>query len=406
MSFRDGPLTDLKVPLTWTAAVAVIIATVIVVALLVGDRRETVQGQAYGVTKNVVDTVSRPASAAIAAPGHWTGGGLNAIRDYIFAGRENRQLRQQIEELKGWRDQAIALQNLNDRYRSLLALKTDPPIPMVTAQLVTDSRGPFANTRMANVGAEHGITVGNPVMAEHGLVGRIVGVAHNASRVLLLTDIVSRTPVLVARTNARAILTGDGGPNPKLAYMRGVDPVKVGDRVLTSGDGGVFPRGLPVGIAVQGLDGTWRVKLDSDNSPIDFVRVFLFKDFSQLADQKALATTDMPPPTPAEANAVQEILKAAASAPAATSSAKPAAGAVSATPPAASSAKPGATSPAKATAAKVVGAPGAAVPGAAAKPTGKTPSKAKPAGAKPGAPKGPAKAPGSPATPGDQAEPQ
>ncbi len=343
MSFRDGPLTDLKVPLTWTAAVAVIIATVIVVALLVGDRRETVQGQAYGVTKNVVDTVSRPASAAMAAPGHWTGGGLNAVRDYILAGRENRQLRQQVEELKGWRDQAIDLQNLNERYRSLLALKTDPPIPMVTAQLVTDSRGPFANTRMANVGAERGVAVGNPVMAEHGLVGRIVGVAHNASRVLLLTDIVSRTPVLVARTNARAILTGDGGPNPKLAYMRGVDPVKVGDRVLTSGDGGVFPRGLPVGIAVQGLDGTWRVKLDSDNAPIDFARIFLFKDFSQLADQKALATTTMPPPTPAEAAAVQDILKAAAAAPPPASGAKPSAGGVSSTPPAsgANAAKPG-----------------------------------------------------------------
>jgi len=400
VSFRDGPLTDLKVPLTWTAAVAVIIATVIVVALLVGDRRETVQGQAYGVTKNVVDTVAQPASAAMAAPGHWTGGGLNAIRDYIFAARENHQLRQQIEDLKGWRDQAIALQNLNDRYRTLLGLKTDPPIPMVTAQLVTDSRGPFANTRMANVGGEHGVVVGNPVMAEHGLVGRIVGVAHNASRVLLLTDIVSRTPVLVARTNARAILTGDGGPNPKLAYMRGVDPVKVGDRVLTSGDGGVFPRGLPVGIAVQGLDGTWRVKLDSDNSPIDFVRIFLFKDFSQLADQKALATTTMPPPTPAEAAAVQAILKDAAAAPPPTSSAKPGAGGVSSTPPAASGAKAATASSGKP--AQAVATTGATASGSAAKSTAKPDGKAKPPTAKPGASKPPKP---SPATT-DQGEPQ
>ena len=373
MSFRDGPLADLKVPLVWTSVVAVVIGTVIVVALLFGDRRETVQGQAMGVTKNVVDTVAQPASAAIAAPGHWTGGGLNAVRDYFLAGRENHALRQQIEELKGWRDQAIALKNLNDRYRSLLDLKTDPPIPMVTAQLVTDSRGPFANTRMANVGAEHGINIGNPVMAEHGLVGRIVGVAHNASRVLLLTDIVSRTPVLVARTNARAILTGDGGPNPKLAYMRGVDPVKVGDRVLTSGDGGVFPRGLPVGIAVQGLDGAWRVKLDSDNSPIDFVRIFLFKDFTQLADQKALAATAMPPPTPAEANAVQEVLKAAASAPAATSPVKPGGAATAAKAVAAVSGKPAPPSAA-----------GGTGPESPAKAAGKTkPPAAKPTSAKP-----------------------
>jgi rod shape-determining protein MreC len=381
VAFRDGPLTDWKVPLTWGAAIAVVIATVIVVALLLGDRRETVQGQAYGVTKNVVDTVSQPVSGAIAAPGRWTGGGLNAVRDYIFAGQENRRLREEISELKTWHDRAIALQSQNDRFRGLLGLQTDPPIPMVTAQLVTDSRGPFANTRLANAGAEHGIIVGNPVMAEHGLVGRIVGVAHNASRVLLLTDIISRTPVLVARTNARAILTGDGGPNPKLAYMRGENPVKVGDRVLTSGDGGVFPRGLPVGIAVQGLDGTWRVKLDSDNAPIDYVRIFLFKDFAQLADQKALAAAAMPPPTPAEAAAVSQILKDAAAAP----------------PPVSSSAKPAviAPTPGKPTA------PGAA-PAAAAKTPDKSAAKAK---AKPGAPKPAGHTPAAVTRPTDGAAP-
>jgi rod shape-determining protein MreC len=372
VAFRDGPLTDWKVPLTWGAAIAVVIATVIVVALLLGDRRETVQGQAYGVTKNVVDTVSQPVSGAIAAPGRWTGGGLNALRDYIFAGQENRHLREEISELKSWHDRAIALQSQNDRYRSLLGLQTDPPIPMVTAQLVTDSRGPFANTRLANAGAEHGIIVGNPVMAEHGLVGRIVGVAHNASRVLLLTDIVSRTPVLVARTNARAILTGDGGPNPKLAYMRGENPVKVGDRVLTSGDGGVFPRGLPVGIAVQGLDGTWRVKLDSDNAPIDYVRIFLFKDFAQLADQKALAAAAMPPPTPAEAAAVSQILKDAAAAPppASSSSAKPAAIAPAPGKPTATAAAPAAAKAPDKPAAKAKAKPGGP------KPAGHTPAAA------------------------------
>ena len=391
MAFRDGPLTDWKVPLTWGAAISVVIATVIVVALLLGDRRETVQGQAYGVTKNVVDTVSQPVSGAIAAPGRWTGGGLNAVRDYIFAGQENRRLREEISELKSWHDRAIALQSQNDRYRSLLGLQTDPPIPMVTAQLVTDSRGPFANTRLANAGAEHGIIVGNPVMAEHGLVGRIVGVAHNASRVLLLTDIVSRTPVLVARTNARAILTGDGGPNPKLAYMRGENPVKVGDRVLTSGDGGVFPRGLPVGIAVQGLDGTWRVKLDSDNAPIDYVRIFLFKDFAQLADQKALTAAAMPPPTPAEAAAVSQILKDSAAAPSPASS----------SPASSSSAKPAAIAPASGKPATAGGKPIAPAAVAAAKTPDKSAAKAK---AKPGAPK-PARPPAAAPKPTDGAAP-
>ena len=84
-----------------------------------------------------------------------------------------------------------------------------------------------------------------------------------SAAILLLTDAESRTPVLLVRTNGRAILSGDGGDAPKLDYVRTAIGLKEGDRVLTSGDGGVFPRGLPVGTVVQGLDGGWRVALDS-----------------------------------------------------------------------------------------------------------------------------------------------
>jgi rod shape-determining protein MreC len=151
----------------------------------------------------------------------------------------------------------------------------------------------------------------------------VVGVTRGASRVMLLTDIASRTPILIARTNARAILTGDGGPNPKLDYLRGEAPVKEGDRILTSGDGGLFPRGLPVGVAVMGLDGVWRVRLDSDFAPIDFVQVLLFKSFDQLIDQKALAQSSVPSLPPAQAQAIHTLEQAPPAAP------KPTAGMVS-----------------------------------------------------------------------------
>jgi rod shape-determining protein MreC len=132
------------------------------------------------------------------------------------------------------------------------------------------------------------------VLSEHGLVGRVVGVSDHVSRVLLLTDAESRTPVLLVRTNGRAILSGDGGEAPKLDYLRTAIDLKEGDRVLTSGDGGVFPRGLPVGTVVHGLDGGWHVALDSDAAPIDFVQILLFSDFAQLADAQALAPKDLP----------------------------------------------------------------------------------------------------------------
>jgi rod shape-determining protein MreC len=297
MSLRDSQLGELKVPLTWTAAVALIVAAVVAMALLFGDRRETFKAEAYGATRHVSDNVFAPVGDALSAPGRWTGAGVDAIRGYFFAVSENRRLKTELKEMRQWRDVAIALRDTNERYRVLLGLKTDPPIPMVAARVVTDSRGPFANTRLANAGREKGVREGNPVMSENGLVGRVIGVSDGVSRILLLTDIASRTPVMIDRTNARAILTGDGGPNPRLDYLRGLEPVKEGDRILTSGDGGVIPRGLPVGFATKGLDNRWRVVMSADRAPVDFVRILLFTDFTQLANQKQLSATTVPPPT-------------------------------------------------------------------------------------------------------------
>lgn len=294
MALRENPLGELKVPLAWTAAVALVVALLAAVILLLSDRRETFQQEAYGASRQIGDAVAAPVGDFLSTPNRWIADGVAYVRGYFFAVSENRRLKEELRESRRWRDVALALSDTNDRYKALLKLKTDPPIPMVAARTVTDSRGPFANSRLANAGQERGIRTGNPVMSETGLVGRVVGVTTGASRILLLTDIASRTPVMIDRTNARAILTGDGGPNPKLDYLRGKDPVRQGDRVVTSGDGGVFPRGLPVGVAVKGLDGRWRVALDADRAPVDYVQFLLFQDFAQLANAAELNRVAVP----------------------------------------------------------------------------------------------------------------
>lgn len=295
MALRQDSFGELKFPLTWIAVVALVVCGVVGVSILLSDRRETFQTEAYGAARQAVDTVSTPVGGAVAAPGRWTGDLLGWLRSYIAVAHENRRLHKVIDGLQIQADEAVRLRDENQRLRVMLGVRTDPPIPMVTARVVIDSRGPFANARLADAGADAGVVIGYPVLSERGLVGRVVGVSRGASRVLLLTDVASRTPVMIDRSNARAILTGDGGPNPKLEYLRGRNPIRAGDRVLTSGDGGVLPRGLPVGRAVKGLDGRWRVVLDADDSAIDWVRIMKFKDYSQLADQKALAQTRLPP---------------------------------------------------------------------------------------------------------------
>lgn len=298
MSYRDGHFQDLKVPLTWTVGVAVVVAIVAAVVLLLSDRRETLESGVVGMGRAAADVAASPVGQAISAPGRWAGQATQFVKDYFFAVSENRRLRAENAELRQWKAAAVALQDTNARYRALLGFRTNPPIPMAAAHVILDSRGPFSDTRLADAGKERGVEIGNPVMNERGLVGRVIGVAHGASRVLLLTDVASRTPVLVDRTDARAILTGDASQTPKLEYLRGMDPIKQGDRILTSGDGGMIPRGLPVGTAVKGLDGSWRVRLDADESSIDFVRILLFKDFSLLASQQELAQPAPPPAVP------------------------------------------------------------------------------------------------------------
>jgi len=314
VAFRDSPFQALKAPLTWAAAAVAVVVGVIALGLLFTDHRGLHNAGGYGAARGEFDEVMEPITNVISAPARWLSGAGNVGSGYFFAAAQNRELKQQVAELQRWRDAAIALKNLNLRYESLLKLRTEPAIPMVAARVVSDARGPFSEARLADAGSAAGVKIGNPAMSEDGVVGRVVGVTKNASRILLLTDVQSRTPVLIDRTNARAILTGDGGPNPKLEFVRGLNSVKDGDVVLTSGDGGLYPRGLPVGVAAKDYRGVWRVRLYSDRAAIDFVRILVFDDFSQMVSQAELATSVMPPLSPEE-QAQLNAAKAAATKP-------------------------------------------------------------------------------------------
>jgi rod shape-determining protein MreC len=337
VAFREGPFEKHRVPLTWTAGVAVLVAALIAALLLIGDRREAAQGGAgYGKVRGGFDAVVGRTNGVLAAPMRWIGQGAHIVGDYVDAANENRRLRAEISAFKAVQDQNAALQNINRRYEALLNIRTEPPVRMVTARAVAESRGPFANSRLLDTGTAQGVQIGNPVINEHGLIGRVVGATGGISRVLLLTDISSRTPVLVDRSDARAILSGDGSDNPKLEYLRGKDAIREGDRILTSGDGGMLPRGLPVGVAARGLDGSWRVKLFSNEGSIDFARVLLFEDFAQLAQPDALSAPPLaslktaPAPSPELAARIEALhpahtyAGASAAAPAKPGPAKPA----------------------------------------------------------------------------------
>ncbi|HWF00823.1 MAG TPA: rod shape-determining protein MreC [Caulobacteraceae bacterium] len=283
MSLRDGSLGEMKPPLKWLAAAALVVAAAIAFAVFAG-----VGGRGAEPVRTTFEAGAGTVTGALAAPVRGAGGLVGAVSAYLDAGAQNRRLKAQLAAARALVDQNAALRDENTRLRELLGVRTDPPLPMVAARTILDARGPFSNARLDDAGAAQGVAEGNPVLSAHGLVGRIAGVGGHISRIVLLTDPDSRVPVLIGRTNGRAILTGDGGAEPRLDYLRTHDQVREGDRVMTSGDGGVIPRGLPVGSIVKGLEG-WRVALDADAAPIDFVRILLFRDFTQLAPPPPVA---------------------------------------------------------------------------------------------------------------------
>jgi rod shape-determining protein MreC len=354
----------LKLPVTWGVMGVVGIVCVVAALLFIGDHRDQVDQSAYA-NRAGFDTVASVPNKILDKPVQVVGDGTSSLSDYFFAVRENRILKKKVQELSQYRDAYLEMKDVNERYEKLLNLRTEPPVETVTARSVLVSRGPFNNNRLIDAGSDKHIAFGNPVITDQGLVGRVVGISPNVSRVLMVTDISSHVPVMIMRSDGRAMMDGDGGGYPKLSWVRGRDTVREGDQILTSGDGGVFPRGLPVGEAVKGVDGVWRVRLYANRGPIDFVKVLLFKDFSQLPDASTLlrsppvsAILPKPPmPQVTVMNGISGSASASSSASASASSgspakpaAKPAATptpAVAAGTPAAAVAKPAAAKPRK-----------------------------------------------------------
>jgi rod shape-determining protein MreC len=129
MSLRDNPLGELRVPLTWTAGIVFLVVLIASVAILLSDRREAFDTDAYGRPRTLSDKVMAPVGEVLSAPGRLTGEGVEGLRGYFFAASENRRLKAELETMQQWREAAIRLRDLNDRYRALLGLKTDPPFP-------------------------------------------------------------------------------------------------------------------------------------------------------------------------------------------------------------------------------------------------------------------------------------
>ncbi|MFL2741729.1 MAG: rod shape-determining protein MreC [Paracoccaceae bacterium] len=186
---------------------------------------------------------------------------------------QNKELRRELQQMKSWKEAALQLEQENARLLDLSQLRLDSKLTHVSGIVMADSGSPFRQSVLLNIGSRDGIQDGWAAMDGLGLVGRISGVGSSTSRVLLLTDNASQIPVILQPSGQDALVMGDNSFAPPVEFIENADLVRPGDRIITSGEGGVLPAGLLVGTLAMDPNGRLRTRLAADYERLEFLKV-------------------------------------------------------------------------------------------------------------------------------------
>lgn len=213
----------------------------------------------------VLETVSEPVQAFDRA--------VVEFRQMAELRQINADLRAENDRLLAWHHRARQLEAENAGLRDLLNVAPEPRTRFVTARVIGDTGGAFVRSVLVAAGAQDGIVKGNAALAGEGLAGRVADVGERVARVLLVTDLNSRIPIAVGPSGERGVLAGDNSAEPRLLYLPPGHEVQPGDRVVTSGHGGVFPQGLPIGLVSSVGEQGIRVRPYVDWRKLDYLRL-------------------------------------------------------------------------------------------------------------------------------------
>jgi rod shape-determining protein MreC len=232
---------------------------------------------------------------------------VEGFQSYSRIYDQNQELRRELRQMKAWKEAALQLEQENAKLLDLNKVRLDPSLTFITGVVLADSGSPFRQSVLLNVGSRDGVVDGWATTDGLGLVGRISGVGRDSSRVILLTDSNSRIPITIQPSGQRAILSGDNSAAPLIEFLETPDAVRAGDRVVSSGDGGVFPAGLLVGQVAIGTDRRLRVRLTADYERLEFLRVLRSHANEVITDPGSLiAPAPIGPPAPSEAAEVTQ----------------------------------------------------------------------------------------------------
>ena len=164
---------------------------------------------------------------------------------------ENERLRKRIQSLEVERQRLLEAEATHRKLQTLLDFRAQLPGKPVTASIIANSASSWFQGCILDKGSADGVEKDMAVVTPLGIVGKVVSVTARSAKVILLTDANSGIDVLVQRTRSRGIVSGSLDSATVLKYMKRSEDVQVGDRLITSGLDGVFPKGLLAGTVIK-----------------------------------------------------------------------------------------------------------------------------------------------------------
>jgi len=216
--------------------------------------------------------------------------------------QENVRLKEENARLRQWQTVAVMLDARVKRYQLLLHAVPQAALSSTLAHVIGRAKRPFLETMILDAGKANGVKPGQAVIDMRGMIGRIFLAGEHTSWVILLSDLNSRIPVTIEPGHAQAILTGDNAKAPALETLAQGVVVHPGDQVVSSGDGGILPPGLPVGTVI--LDNNaLRVALLADPASSQDVEIVDFKNSIETPptptkNDLPVSAAGLPPATP------------------------------------------------------------------------------------------------------------
>lgn len=206
--------------------------------------------------RDVMMRVTLPVQRALREAGSELRSATGIVGDSADLRQRNSELEQLVAQLTVENLRLKEIEAENTRLRGLLQFRQVNPSftykgGQIVGRIVANEPASLVQSILIDIGSKNGIEPGMPVVNELGLVGRVTDVYSNAARVLLITDSSSNVNTMLQNTRLRGILRGRAGQTPIMDYLPQDQKILVGDIVVTSGEGGNFPAGIPVGQVVE-----------------------------------------------------------------------------------------------------------------------------------------------------------